>query len=61
LKRELTVRGWNQQDLSRASGISPVTVSHAASGFPISVVTLRAFAKALIATPPLAGLEKLLP
>lgn len=39
--------GWNQSDLSEASGVSPATVSNLEAGLRISPKSLRQIAKAL--------------
>jgi transcriptional regulator with XRE-family HTH domain len=60
LGRELARRGWNLRDLARAAGISAPTASAARAGRPISPASLRLIVRALLATPPLEGVDSLL-
>jgi DNA-binding Xre family transcriptional regulator len=60
LDRELACRGWTANDLARASGISPATISKARHGRPVTHRTLRRIADTLVRVPVLAGVEGLL-
>lgn len=60
LLREVAIRGWNLGDLARAAGISGATVTAARSGRPVSPESVRRIANALNATPPVAGVDRLL-
>ncbi len=61
LRFETARRGWSHADLARAAGVSAPTITTAMSGRPISAETLRKIALALSVSPPLAGIDELLP
>jgi transcriptional regulator with XRE-family HTH domain len=60
LLHEVARRGWNLSDLAREAGISAATVTAARSGRPVSPESVRRIADALNATPPVAGVDRLL-
>jgi DNA-binding Xre family transcriptional regulator len=60
LIREMARRGWNGRDLARAAGISGPTVTMALAGRPIAPATLKRIALALLAAPPVEGIDSLL-
>ena len=60
LRLELARRGWAHNDLARAAGISPPTVSAAMAGRPVAPSTLRKIAGALVSAPVVEGIDMLL-
>jgi lambda repressor-like predicted transcriptional regulator len=60
LAHEIARRGWAPIDLAREARISPATVSAALSGRPIAARTLGLIAAALLRTPPVAEIDRLL-
>jgi DNA-binding Xre family transcriptional regulator len=60
LSRQLALRGTEKQELARAAGVSPATITSCLAGRPVSTRTLRAIATALHEMEPLAGVEALL-
>ncbi|HYM97211.1 MAG TPA: helix-turn-helix transcriptional regulator [Candidatus Sulfotelmatobacter sp.] len=60
LDRELARRGWNASNLAAASGCSPVTISGARRGRPISNATLSRIAEALRNAPVIPGIDELI-
>ena len=60
LDHELVLRGWTAADLSRASGVSPTTISGARHGKYVSPGTLRRLAIAITKAPLVGGVERLL-
>jgi transcriptional regulator with XRE-family HTH domain len=60
LRYELARRGWGHSDLARVAGISAPTVSAAMAGKAMAPRTLKRIAAALVATPPVDGVDDLL-
>ena len=58
---EIARRGWGSTDLARAARVSAPTVSAALAGRPVAPQTLRRIVLTLAGTPPLAGVEDILP
>ncbi len=61
LRFEIARRGWGNADLARAARVSAPTITAAMAGRPISPESLRKIALALGATPPVAGVDAILP
>ncbi len=61
LRFELARRGWGNADLARAARVSAPTVTAALSGRPVAPRTLMRIAVALADTPPVAGVDDILP
>ncbi len=53
--------GWTHADLARAAWVSAPTITTAMAGRPISPETLRKIALALSVSPPMAGIDEILP
>ncbi|MGH7641963.1 MAG: helix-turn-helix domain-containing protein [Candidatus Dormibacteria bacterium] len=57
LRRELARRGMSQAELAAIAGLSEATVSHAASGRPVSCITIKKLARGLWVTPIMPGAD----
>lgn len=55
LRREMALRGWNQNDLAKESGISQPTVSAACRGDWVAAPTARVIQEAFDRVPPTLG------
>lgn len=60
LRHQLALRGLSARDLAETSGLSEATISHALSGRPVSVHTIRAVVTTLDRVKPFAGVDALL-
>jgi len=58
--RELARRGWTANDLTIASGVSPVTIAAARRGCSVRHKTLHKLADALVKAPVVVGVDSLL-
>jgi transcriptional regulator with XRE-family HTH domain len=59
LEREITLRGWDYQDLAKQASLSPATVSRLIGGADARLSTLRRIARALTDAPALPGMDLL--
>jgi transcriptional regulator with XRE-family HTH domain len=60
LRREMVRRGWDAVDLAREARLSPATLSAALAGRPIAASSLSLIAAALVRTPAVEMLDKLM-
>jgi lambda repressor-like predicted transcriptional regulator len=60
VEREIARQGWTHADLARAAGVSQPTVTAALGGRSVAPRTLRLIAQALLAQPPIDGIDSLL-
>lgn len=61
LRLEIARRGWGNADLARAARVSAPTITAALAGRPITPNSLRKIALALSTSPPVAGVDEILP
>jgi hypothetical protein len=61
LRLEMARRGWGNADLARAARVSAPTVTAALAGRPVAPRTLVRIGRALADSPPVAGVDNILP